>query len=347
MNVLITGGAGFIGHHVVEHFLKNTDWELTVLDALGYSSNGWDRLRDIKAFDDHRVVCIAHDLQNPIEDGLAAEVGRPDVIVHIAAESHVDRSITNPHLFARSNVIGTLNTLDFARWQEARVIYFSTDEVYGPAPGDTRYKEGDRFLPGNPYAASKAAAECFCYAYANTYQMPITITNTMNVFGERQHAEKFIPMCIRKILAGETVTIHSAPDKTTPGSRFYIHARNVASALLHIIRGLPMPLENEDASYGKWNIVGSKEWDNLSLARMIATMLGKDLKYEMVDFHGSRPGHDLRYALDGTKMAQYGWKPAVSARESLERTVQWTLEHPEWLGPENGINNIASFPKRK
>jgi dTDP-glucose 4,6-dehydratase len=214
---------------------------------------------------------------------------------------------------------------------ESRVIYFSTDEVYGPAPGEKAYVEGERYLPGNPYAASKAAAECFCYAFCNTYQMPITITNTMNVFGERQHPEKFIPMCIRKILRDETITIHSAPDKVTPGSRFYIHARNVADALLHLLKLPPMSLDNEDASYGKWNVVGPVEWDNLTLARMIAKILGKDLKYEMVDFHSSRPGHDLRYALSGAKLQQYGWEPPVSMDVSLEKTVAWTLENQRWL----------------
>lgn len=331
MHVMITGGAGFVGHHMVEHFLKNSDWQLTVLDALGYSSNGWDRLRDVEVFDDHRVQCVAHDLRLPIRDGLAGEIGRPDVIVHAAAESHVDRSIVDPKLFAESNVIGTVNLLDFARTIEARTIYFSTDEVYGPAGGARLYKEGDRFLPGNPYAASKAAAECFCYAYANTYQMPIAITNTMNVFGERQHAEKFIPMCIRKILAGETVTIHADKKCERAGSRFYIHARNVASAIHHIIRGLPMSLDNDDASYGKWNIVGPLEWDNLTVAQMIADVLGKGLKYEMVDFHSSRPGHDLRYALNGQKLDKFGWEPPIDSITSLERAVKWTLDHPQWL----------------
>jgi len=331
MHVLVTGGAGFVGHHMVEHLLKNSDWKITVLDALSFASGGWDRLRDVQVYQVSNVECHSHDLVRPICDGLASELGRPDVIIHMAAESHVDRSIMYPNRFAEANVMGTVNLLNFARTVNSRVIYFGTDEVYGPAPGKKAYKEGERFLPGNPYSASKAAAECFCYAYSNTYQMPIAITNTMNVFGERQHPEKFIPMCIRKILAEETITIHANEDKTVPGSRFYIHARNVASAVMHIIENLPMPLDNEDASCGKWNIVGPEEWDNLTLARKIAEVLGKDLKYEMVDFHSSRPGHDLRYALDGAKLHNYGWTPPVTVDDALEKTIRWTLDNPRWL----------------
>ena len=161
--------------------------------------------------------------------------------------------------------------------------------------------------------------------------MPIIVTNTMNVIGERQHPEKFVPNVIRKVLAGEPITIHSNKEKTKAGSRFYIHARNIASALLHIIDNCDETLDNYDASIGRYNIVGEEETDNLQLAQMIADILGKELKYEMVDFHSQRPGHDLRYALDGEKMKSLGWKHPVEFRDSLKKTIEWTLENERWL----------------
>jgi dTDP-glucose 4,6-dehydratase len=212
-----------------------------------------------------------------------------------------------------------------------KFIYFSTDEVYGSAPVGKNYKEGERFNCGNPYSASKGAAECICQSYANTYGMPIIITNTMNVIGERQHPEKYIPKVVKKVLNGEVVTIHSNKEKTKAGSRFYIHARNIADALLHILNNCDETLDNYDSSKGRFNIVGEKETDNLQLAQLIAKILGKELKYEMVDFHSQRPGHDLRYALDGEKMKSIGWTHPVAFEESLENTINWTLDRKEWL----------------
>ena len=183
-----------------------------------------------------------------------------------------------------------------------KFIHFSTDEVYGTAPKGIDYKEGDRLNPGNPYSASKAAQESICRAYANTYKLPIMITNTMNVIGERQDKEKFVPLVIDKVLSGETVTIHSDKERKESGTRFYIHARNVADAMHFLLINETETLDNVDASKGQYNIVGEREISNLELATLIAGVIGKPLKYEMVDFHSSRPGHDLRYALSGVKM---------------------------------------------
>lgn len=331
--LLLTGGCGFIGHHFVEHFLKSTDWDIVVLDKLNYASSGLDRLRDIEVFDQKRVLVLTGDFSLPINTGLAKEIGDVDYIIHMGAESHVDRSIENPVPFVISNVLGTMRLLDFARTKASlkKFFYFSTDEVFGPAPEAVNYKEGDRHNPGNPYAATKAGAEDLCIAYANTYCVPIMITNTMNVFGERQHPEKFIPLCIRKILAGETLTIHSNPTKTQAGTRFYIHARNVAAALHFLIREIDEFLSIHDCTKGKYNIVGEREMNNLALAQFIAHVLGKELQYEMVDFHSSRPGHDLRYALDGAKLEQLGWQVPKTFEESLQKTIHWYLENPRWL----------------
>jgi len=333
-NVLITGAAGFVAHHIVEHILKKTDWNIVVLDRLDYASSGYDRLRDIEVFDTKRVKVFATDLQQPILEGLDQEIGEVDIIIHAAAGSHVDNSIVAPKEFILNNVVSTINVLEFARARKnlKKFIYFSTDEVYGTAPEGTDYKEGDRFNPGNPYSASKAASECVCYSYANTYKLPIVITNTMNVIGERQHPEKYVPKCIKAALNGDVLTIHSNPEKTEAGKRHYIHARNVADAIIFIINNSNERLNNIDASIGKFNIVGEIELDNLQLAQKIAKIVGKPLKYEMTDFHSARPGHDLRYSLSGEKLTKMGWKPPLDFDTSLEKTVNWTLNRKEkWL----------------
>jgi len=331
MTILITGGCGFLGHHLVEHVLKNTDWDVIIFDKLTYASSGYDRLRDINVFDDRRVRCFDVDITQPISEGIGKETPHVDYIVHAAAETHVDRSIEDPIPFVMTNVVGTTNMLQFARllpdlkWFH----YFSTDEVFGPAPSGVAYKEWDRYNSGNPYAASKAGAEEIVLAFGNTYKLPIFVTHTMNLFGERQHPEKFIPKVIRSVLKGDVVTIHADPTKTKSGSRFYLHCRNAAAATLFL-------LENAEQR-DKYNIVGEKEVSNLELAQFIADVLGKPLSYRLVDFHSSRPGHDLRYALDGSKLASMGFSFPKTFEESLEKTILWTIEHLEWLGPKWGI----------
>jgi len=325
--VLLTGGAGFIGSHVAEHILRGTDWRLVFLDRLDCSGN-LGRIAEIKGWDTYRTRCrwVWHDLKAPISSQLAGQIGPVDYVLHLAAGTHVDRSITDPMSFVYDNVVGTGNLLEYARQKvPGRFVYFSTDEVFGPAPAGVAYKEWDRYKSANPYAATKAGAEELCVAYANTYRLPVLVTHCMNVFGERQHPEKFIPGTIAKVSRGEKVTIHANRDRTKAGSRFYIHARNVADALLFVIdKGEPGE---------KYNIVGEREVDNLELAQLIAEYQGKPLRYEMVDFHSSRPGHDLRYALDGSKLAAMGWRPPVSFEDSLKRVVTWTLENPRWLIP--------------
>jgi len=324
MKILVTGGCGFIGHHIVEHIIKNTDWEIIVFDKLTYASNGFDRLRDINVFNDKRVNIFTLDFTQPISEGIIQEVGKIDYLLHVGAETHVDNSITDPEPFVMTNVVGTMRILDFAnKLNLQKMIYFSTDEVFGPAPQGVLYKEWDRYNSTNPYSASKAGGEELCLAYANTYKMPIIITHTMNAFGERQHPEKFIPSTINKVLKGEEVIIHSNPDKTKAGSRFYIHCRNIASAILFILE--------RGKIRDKYNIVGEKEVDNLELARFIAKTLDKKLNYKMVDFHSQRPGHDLRYALDGSKMEMMGWKIPKTFEDSLEKTIKWFLNNPRWL----------------
>lgn len=323
--ILVTGGAGFIGHHFVEHLIINTDWEVVILDKLTYASNGFNRLRDSGVLSNNRLKIFSADFIHQISFGLAKEIGQVDYIVHMGAETHVDNSISDPEPFVMANVLGTMRVLDFARAQENLkwFIYFSTDEVFGVAPQGISYKEWDRYNCGNPYSATKAGGEELCLAYANSYKLPLFITHTMNAFGERQHPEKFIPSTIKKILSGEEVIVHSDPTKTKAGVRFYIHCRNISSAVLFLL---------EKAKFReKYNVVGEREVDNLEMARFIARVIGKPLNYKMVDFHSSRPGHDLRYALDGARMKELGWTLPKTFEESLEKTIRWYLKYPEWL----------------
>lgn len=344
--ILITGAAGFVGHHMVEHILKNTDFEIIGVDSLSYSGS-LDRLRDIQIdpFHHPRFTHIGYDFRQPAGPNLIKELRRVTHILHMGAESHVDRSITDPMSFVLANVVGTTNMLMLAKDlpQLELFIYFSTDEVFGPValdPACPSHKEDDRHNPKNPYAATKSAGEQMVVSFANTYNIPCIITRQMNIFGERQHPEKFIPKVIRSVLNGETVPIHATPDKQKAGMRHYIHARNVADA--HIFLLNKQPWKNEDPQQvPSYHIVGEREVDNLRLAELIAKfvkeleeetgLISRGLSYEMVDFHSSRPGHDLRYALDGGKMLALGWQPPKIFEESLKKTIRWNLLNPDWL----------------
>jgi dTDP-glucose 4,6-dehydratase len=330
MRVLVTGSAGFIGHHVVDKILTDTDFDVVGLDRLSRSGN-LNRISEIVK-DFTRYTVIHHDIRSELNSQLLKQLGQFDYIFHIAASSHVDRSIDDPLGFVMDNVVGTCNVLNFARTQTnlKMFIYFSTDEVFGPAPPGVNYDEYSRYNSTNPYSATKAGGEELAVAFRNTYKLPIVVTHTMNVFGQRQHPEKFIPMCISKIKNNEVVTIHADSTCTRPGSRFYVHATDVAAALLFIIK-LGDDVKNDDDMCPKFNIVGKEEVDNLSLAKYIADSMDKELKYKMVDFHSSRPGHDLRYALSGERLLKLGWYPTKSVKDRITEVVEWTLSHPFWV----------------
>ncbi len=339
-NVLITGGAGFISHHLIYYLIKNTDWNIVSLDRLDYSGN-INRLNhilsELSLKDKSRIKVVFHDLKSQINPWIKKEIGHIDIILHLAAGSHVDRSIDYPMEFVLDNVVGTTNILEYARSINEekgleRIIYFSTDEIFGPAPNGVDYKENDRYNSTNPYSATKAGAEELAVAYENTYNLPVYITHTMNVFGERQHPEKFIPMCIKKIRDGEIVTIHSDKSKKIPGSRHYIHAEDVADAIYFLLKEKITPeLDFGNAKCPKFNIVGTEEINNLELAQLIADSQGKKLNYEMVDFHSSRPGHDLRYSLSGEKMKKLGWTPSIKLSKRIKQVVEWSLDNENWI----------------
>lgn len=321
--ILITGGCGFIGSHFVEHILKNTEWDINIIDKMSYASKDFKRLNSLSQKD--RFNIYTWDLICPVSEGLINMLSATTIIVHMAAETHVDNSITQPEFVIKNNIMSTVNILEFSRKLRylRTFFYFSTDEVYGPALGDKMYTEDERHNPTNPYSASKSGAEQICMAYYNTYSIPLIRINVMNAFGEKQHVEKFIPKVIKSILENKTVQIHSYPDKIKTGTRFYIHARNIAAGVLFLL---------EKGNVGEcYNLVGEKEVSNLDLALQISKIMNKELKFELVDFHSDRPGLDLRYGLDGSKMDNMGWKLPVNFEKGLQKTVEWTLENKDWL----------------
>ena len=328
-HVVITGGAGFIGHHTIEHLLKNTDWYITTVDRLTYAGN-LNRLTDIDCWEKEkgRVRFVYHDFRAPLPASRLWEYfSKPSYFIHMGAESHVDRSIQNPVLFAESNVVGTVNMLETARDLDIqKFLYVSTDEVYGPSIDGHLHKEGEPHKPGNPYSASKSAGESFVYSYWNTYGLPVIITNTMNNFGERQDVEKFVPKVIRAIANGEPVTIHVKMEHGTTitdiSSRCWLHARNHADAIMFLLeKGTPGE---------RYNVTGDR-YNVADIACMIANFMKLPPFLVNEDFHSFRRGHDMHYGLDGTKLAECGWKPPLDMFSSLERTVNWYMNHREWL----------------
>lgn len=279
----------------------------------------------------HRVDVMHWDMRSPADPQMLYRFADCDVILQVASESHVDRSIADPEPFVRNNVDLMLNILDVARYvQPERMLVMSTDEVYGPAYGGHRHTEWETVIPSNPYAASKAAQDALATSYWRTYGLPVMITRTMNLLAPGgQSSEKFVPMVIRKVLAGETVTIHGSPEGES-GSRHWIDAREFASAWRWLIDRAPVQMYPTDDRPSMYHIVG-EEMSNLALAQTIADRLDRPLNYEMVSFHSTRPGHDLKYALDGSKLADLGWVPRHSLNESIHDIVQWYLKNPDWL----------------
>jgi len=322
MKILVTGACGFIGHHAVAEFSKNGH-EVIALDRLDETST-MGRLKGLSA-----VRFIWHDLRAPINDLVAHMIGRVDAIYHFAASTHVDRSISNGMNFVYDNVVGTGHLLEYAREVEGLKLFlnFSTDEVFGPAPEGVSYKEFDRHDARNPYSATKAGAEELVHAYGNTYGIPVMTTHCMNAFGEGQHPEKFIPFVIRSLINGTTVPIHVSPEGQA-GTRFYIYVKDIGVLMRRILEKV---VEGSLSLPNKMNIPGVEEVDNLAMAQLIAKHAGLKLKSEPIDFHSTRPGHDLRYALDGTRIKEYGLYDLTPMDEGMAKPVAWYLDNPKWL----------------
>lgn len=335
--VLLTGISGSIGVHFLAHFLHNTNWYVVGTDS--FNHRGWsDRLNEVVK--DHpdwngRWHVVTHDLTAPFSEMTKRKIGHIDYIISMASLSDVEASIQEPVPFVQNNVALILNLLQYAR--EARpeaFIQISTDEVYGPTTGkNDGYKEWDAKIPSNPYAASKSCQEELAIAWWRAFGVPLIITNTMNNFGEMQSATKY-PVMIQKAVAnGEVITIHG-DDNGNIGSRSYIHSRNFADAILHILKNVKPHLHvpGEVDKPVRVHIAGDRQLDNLELAQLEAKLMGKELKYELVNFHATRPGHDPHYGLnDDYLRKELCWTPPVSFEDSLAEVIRWQTENDRWI----------------
>lgn len=326
--VLVTGGAGFIGSHLIEHLLTETTCEVVTMDRLSGSAE-LGRLPAIPCWPEkkRRVRFVWHDLKAQLSPAQVVRLGKFDAIFHLAASSHVDTSIADPALFVLDNVLGSTHLMMAAREMlepDGLFFNFLTDEVFGPVlHGEPPRREEDVWRPSNPYSGSKAGQGAMGLAFWRTYGLPLVTTYSMNVFGERQHVEKYVPKLIRAVLRDEEIRIHTGAGGRL-GSRTWLHAGNTAHALAHLC---------DVAKPGDaYSIVLPEEHDNLEMAELVAGILGKPLRHRLEPGDVSRPGYDARYSIDGARLMASGWKPPRSFTEALEATVRWTAEHPEWVG---------------
>jgi dTDP-glucose 4,6-dehydratase len=331
--ILITGVGGFIGSHFFEHVLAKTDWEIIGIDSWKHKGIS-ERITESEYYQKHRgrVKIATHNLNAPLSNFLIDAIGDIDYIINFASQSHVDRSIIDPVPFVENNVSLILNMLEYTKKSKPeKFIPIGTDEVYGATDGVHNHPEWSSIQPSNPYSASKACQEAIAISYWRTYGLPIILTNIMNTFGERQDPEKFVPMVIKKVVNNEEVVIHSDASGVNPGSRFWLHARNTSDALLFILNKVSIKHYPQVDRPERFNIVGERQITNLDIAKMIANILGKELKYKLVDAHSSRPGHDLHYGLSGDKLKEAGYEYPVNLEESMKRTIDWTLANQRWL----------------
>lgn len=324
--ILITGGAGFVGHQCVDYLLENTDWNIIVLDSLNYAGN-MNRIVDLRLFGTKRVKFIWDDLRSPISETTRRLIGKLDYLIHFAAESHVDRSLEDSIPFIESNVVGTANLMEYLKryQQECKTLIFSTDEVFGSAPKGVFFKEDYWLKPSNPYSASKVGQEMIAFSFAHSFNLPISIVRSMNIIGERQHPEKFVPKTIRTILNNEKVILHGK-HRDDLSSRCWIYVKDVMDSLFFLL--------NKGEKEEFYHITG-EEKTVLEMADWICEIIKgrklRDDEIEFVDYHTARPGHDQRYALNGEKLARLGWTPPHNLEEALKKTVEWSLKNKKWL----------------
>lgn len=328
--ILITGGAGFIGSHVVRRFVNNySDYRIINLDGLTYAGN-LENLTDIEAKENYVFEKV--DITDSAEVQKIFEQYHPEGVIHLAAESHVDRSITNPLAFVQTNVLGTVNLLNSALsiWKNdfegKRFHHVSTDEVYGTLGAEGFFTETTPYNPHSPYSAAKASSDLFVRAYHDTYGLPVVVTNCSNNYGPNHFPEKLIPLCIHNIINNKPLPIYG-DGKYTRDWLFVVDHAHAIDLVFH--KG-----QNRET----YNVGGFNEWTNIDLVkelcRQMDTVLGRaqGTSAQLITFVKDRPGHDLRYAIDATKINQeLGWKPSVTFEEGLSQTIDWYMNNKEWL----------------
>lgn len=332
--IIITGGAGFIGSHVIRLFVtKYPDYKIINLDALTYAGN-LENLRDIENAANYFFERI--NILDPIALDAVFKKYQPDGVIHLAAESHVDRSILSPLDFVYTNVIGTVNLLNAAKncWLTAhsskaeafRFYHVSTDEVYGALGSTGFFTEETKYDPHSPYSASKAASDHFVRAYADTYGLPVVVSNCSNNYGPNHFPEKLIPLFINNIIAKKPLPVYGDGLYT----RDWLFVKDHAVAIDLVF--------HKGKNSETYNIGGFNEWKNIDLVKLLCKQMDEKLgnavgtSEKLITYVKDRPGHDRRYAIDATKInKELGWKPSVTFEEGLSQTIDWYLENTEWL----------------
>lgn len=328
--ILITGGAGFIGSHVVRHFLnKYSNYHIFNLDALTYAGN-LENLSDIENYPNYTF--LKGDITDEKYTDTIFSEYQFESVIHLAAESHVDRSIENPLAFVKTNVIGTLNLLNAFKslwkdnWKDKLFYHISTDEVYGTLGAEGLFTETTSYEPNSPYSASKASSDHFVRAYGETYGLPYIITNCSNNYGPNQFPEKLIPLFIHNIINNKSLPVYGDGKYT----RDWLFVEDHAKAIDLVF--------HEAKIKETYNIGGFNEWQNIELIHLLCKIMDAKLgrvegaSSNLITYVKDRPGHDLRYAIDASKInIELGWKPSVTFEQGLEKTIDWYLQNQKWL----------------
>ena len=343
--ILITGGAGFIGSHVVRLFVKNyPEYQIYNLDALTYAGN-LENLVDIE--NEKNYTFIHGNINDEIFIESIFKKYSFDNIIHLAAESHVDRSISDPLAFARTNILGTLNLLNSFKkqrvnnWNNNLFYHISTDEVYGSLGEAGLFTESTPYDPNSPYSASKASSDHFVRAYGETFGMPYVISNCSNNYGENQFPEKLIPLFINNIINGASLPVYGDGNYT----RDWLYVKDHAIAIDLIF--------HKGKNKETYNIGGFNEWKNIDLVKLLCSQMDNKLSKnfgtseKLITYVKDRPGHDLRYAIDATKVnSELGWSPSVTFEEGLSKTIDWYLENDDWLNSVTSGNYKKYYQKQ-